>query len=169
MRARYCLKYSLKKDNYIIKISRKLLYWMLLYWFRLVICLVSQIVGPICNIQPSFRPSSPLFKPSLAGDHIVTWYEKIFLRTTGAKWEGKMECRHHHRGNRTLTLHLPLRLISRCFLAAPRSPSVRGWTVRPAEFLPDGGTTGSSSSYRRWFLSNRALTRCNICLLLLLQ
>ena len=44
-------------------------------------------------------------------------------------------------GNRTLIFHLPLRLVSHCFLAAPRSQSVRGWSVRLAEFLSDGGTT----------------------------
>ena len=53
----------------------------------------------------------------------------------------KMECPHHYLGNRTLIFHLPLRLVSHCFLAAPRSQSVRGWSVRLAEFLSDGGTT----------------------------
>ena len=57
----------------------------------------------------------------------------------------KMEC-HHHLGNRTPIFHLPLRLVSRCSLAVPRSQSVRGWLVRPAEFYSDKGTTGSSSS-----------------------
>ena len=54
----------------------------------------------------------------------------------------KMECHHHHSGNRTLIFHLPLRLVSRYFLAAPRSQSVRGWPVRPAVSLSVWGTTG---------------------------
>ena len=36
-----------------------------------------------------------------------------------------MECHHHHSGNRSQIFHLPLRLVSRCFLAAPRSQSVQ--------------------------------------------
>ena len=47
----------------------------------------------------------------------------------------KMECRHHHSGNRTLIFHLPLRLVSCYFLAAPRSQIVRRWPVRLAESL----------------------------------
>ena len=58
----------------------------------------------------------------------------------------KMECRHHHSGNRTLIFHLPLRLVSCYFLAAPRSQIVRRWPVRLAESLSlslsVGGTTG---------------------------
>ena len=38
----------------------------------------------------------------------------------------KMDCHDHHTGNRTLIVHLPFRLVSRCFLVAPRSQSVRG-------------------------------------------
>ena len=38
----------------------------------------------------------------------------------------KMECHHHHTGNRTRIFHLSLRLVSRCFLAAPQSRRVRG-------------------------------------------
>ena len=38
-----------------------------------------------------------------------------------------MECHHHHSGNRILIFHLPLRLVSRCFLAASRSQSIRDW------------------------------------------
>ena len=108
-------------------------------------------------------------------DGSVSKWSEYFFRSGNLFWGKnkplvlKMECHHHHSGNRTLTFHLPLRLISRCFLAAPRSPSVRGWTVRLAEFLPDGGTMGSSSSCRRCFLLDRALTRYNKCLLLLLQ
>ena len=52
----------------------------------------------------------------------------------------KMECHHHHTGNRTIIFHLPFRLVSCCFLAAPRSQSVRGWQVRQAKFLSDRGT-----------------------------
>ena len=52
----------------------------------------------------------------------------------------KMECHHHHTGNRTIIFHLPFRLVSYCFLAAPRSQSVRGWPVRLAKFLSDRGT-----------------------------
>ena len=54
----------------------------------------------------------------------------------------KMECHHHHTGNRTIIFHLPFRLVSYCFLAAPRSQSVRGWPVRLAKFLSDRGTKG---------------------------
>ena len=53
-----------------------------------------------------------------------------------------MDCHHHHTGNRTLIFHLPLRLVSRCFLAAPRSQSVREWPVCPAKFLSNRGTHG---------------------------
>ena len=54
----------------------------------------------------------------------------------------KVECHHHHRGNRTLIFHLPSLLDFRCFLAFPRSQSVRGWPVRPAKFLSDKGIKG---------------------------
>ena len=42
-----------------------------------------------------------------------------------------MECHHHHSGNRTPVFHLPLRLVSRCFLAAPWSSTAWGtaWSV----------------------------------------
>ena len=54
----------------------------------------------------------------------------------------KMECHRHHSGNRTLIFHFPLRLVSRCFLVAPRCQSVWAWSVRSAKFLFDRGTTG---------------------------
>ena len=54
----------------------------------------------------------------------------------------KMDCHHHHTGNRTLIVHLPFRLVSRCFLVAPRSQSVRGWLVCSAEFLSYRGIKG---------------------------
>ena len=68
-----------------------------------------------------------------------------------------MEC-HHYSGNRTPIFHLPLRLVSRCFLAAPRSQSVRGWPVRLAKFLSDRGTTGSCSSCHRCLLLQQMFT-----------
>ena len=45
-------------------------------------------------------------------------------------------------GNRALIFHLPFRLVSCCFLAAPRSQSVRGLPVRPAKFLSNRGSKG---------------------------
>ena len=38
-----------------------------------------------------------------------------------------MECHHYHSGNRILIFNLPLRLVSRCFLAASRSQSIQDW------------------------------------------
>ena len=54
----------------------------------------------------------------------------------------KMECHHHHSGNRAQISHAPLCLVSRFFLAAFRSQSIRGWPVHQAAFLSDRGTTG---------------------------
>ena len=58
----------------------------------------------------------------------------------------KMECHHHHSGNRTLIFHLPLRLVSRYFLAAPRSQTVRRWPVRWISLSLLEVRRGSSSS-----------------------
>ena len=67
-----------------------------------------------------------------------------------------MECHHHH--TRTRIFHLSLRLVSRCFLAAPQSLRVRGWPVPPAKFLSDRGTTGKFQLLPSLFPVGKAAT-----------
>ena len=52
-----------------------------------------------------------------------------------------------------LQYSISLFVLSPAFSCCSSSPSIRGWQVRPAEFLSDRGTTGSSSSCHRCFLS----------------
>ena len=108
----------------------------------------------LVKLTTSFRLTS-ISEKSIRKDRSISKWSEYFFRS-GNLLQGKnqplfpkMKCHHHHAGNRTLTFHLPLRLVSRYFRDAPRSPSIRGWPVRLAEFLSDRGTTGSSSSCRR--------------------
>ena len=70
------------------------------------------------------------------------WSEYFIFPDDNQSLVPKMDCHHHHTGNRTLIFHLPFRLVSRCFPAVPRTQSVRGWPVRPAKFLSDRGSKG---------------------------
>ena len=66
----------------------------------------------------------------------------------------------HHVGNRSQIFHLPLRLVSRCFLAAPRDQSVRGWPIRRAELLCDRGTTGEFQLLSSLFMPGSSSSVC---------
>ena len=74
----------------------------------------------------------------------------------------KMECHHHHSGNRTQIFYLPLCLVSRCFIAAPRSQSVRGWPVRRAELLSDSGTTEEFQLLPSLFMPSPSSSVCYV-------
>ena len=78
----------------------------------------------------------------------------------------KMYCHHHHTGSRTLIVHLPFRLVSRCLvlLLLEVRAFEADWFVRLNSSLIEV-QRGSSSYCHRCFLSERALTHCcNKCL-----
>ena len=91
---------------------------------------------PIPMIQFCLSPFPKLRRAFSVGDDFLNQHWSVEV------YGHRKEYHHHHTGNRTSIFHLPLRLVSRCFLAAPRSQSVRGWLVRSAKFLSGRGTTG---------------------------
>ena len=66
-----------------------------------------------------------------------SWFSSSQVKSASPSKDGKSSSSH---GESTLIFHLPFRPVSCCFLAAPRSQSVRGWQVRQAKFLSDRGT-----------------------------
>ena len=106
----------------------------------------------LCDLIISYEMLIVPFKQLTNNIHLGA--RKVLLSLEGTKQHGQPTCIRNSRENapkskhnkliymprsNTLIFHLPLRLVSRCFLAAPRSDSVRGWPVRPAEFLSDRG------------------------------